>query len=159
MLFACRFKILRVSKFSKLPSCRLSPSRFRERSSESSAFIEGHTSVLGISSNRFSEKSSSLREFGSWKIFVRRLFFTVKLLKFFSTHYYTQNIFLNFVNKERRTCSWLIEWDYCAQRRSIDCSSYRVPEAWAAARMSMVLFFPKNCAIDSKIADWRVSEI
>lgn len=80
MLFDCRFKDLKVSKFSKLPYLRLSPSRLVERSKERRAFIAGHTSVVGISCSQFSAKSRLPREIGNWKILVNRLFLTVSVL-------------------------------------------------------------------------------
>lgn len=87
MLFDCRFKVLKVSRFSKLPCFRLSPNRLPERSSERRAFIVGHTSVVGISSSQFSEKSKLPREIGNWKIFVNRLFLTDRLLQVNATFY------------------------------------------------------------------------
>lgn len=88
MLLERRFKVLKVSKFSKLPCLRLSPNRFPVRSNERRAFIVGHTSTVGISSNQFSEKSRLPREIGNWKIFVNRLFLTVKLLSIIVTFIY-----------------------------------------------------------------------
>lgn len=87
MLFDCRFKVLKVSRFSKLPCFRLSPNRLPERSSERRAFIVGHTSIVGISSSQFSEKSKLPREIGNWKIFVNRLFLTDRLLQVNATFY------------------------------------------------------------------------
>lgn len=65
MLFERRFKLLKVNRFSKLPCLRLSPSRFPAKSKESRAFIDGQTSIVGISSSRFSEKSNEPKEIGS----------------------------------------------------------------------------------------------
>lgn len=87
MLFDCRFKVLKVSRFSKLPCFRLSPNRFPDRSNERRAFIVGHTSIVGISSSQFSEKSRLPREMGNWKIFVNRLFLTDRLLQVNTTFY------------------------------------------------------------------------
>lgn len=167
MLFDCRFKVLKVSRFSKLPCFRLSPNRFPERSSERRAFIVGHTSIVGISSSQFSEKSKLPREIGNWKIFVNRLFLTDRLLQVNATFYSTlwsssfldsssvfqRVLFIYLFIKSPITCSLAI-WLNCHERyRSTDCNSCPTPTASAEDRTWTVLSSPGNCTIDLRNED------